>query len=62
MEITVLNLNDIRPYTNNPRRNDGAVDAVAESIRQCGYIAPIIVDERCASWVGRKRRCLSRRG
>ena len=28
-----------------PEKNDGAVDAVAESIRQCGYIAPIIVDE-----------------
>lgn len=38
-------LTDIIPYENNPRINDGAVDAVAESIRQCGYIAPIIVDE-----------------
>lgn len=46
MEITVLNLDDIHPYTNNPRKNDGAVDAVAESIQQCGYIAPIMGDVR----------------
>lgn len=40
-----LNINDIKPYENNPRFNETAVDAVKESIRQCGYIAPIIVDE-----------------
>lgn len=45
MEIVTRNLKDIRPYENNPRKNDNAVDAVAESIKQCGYIAPIIVDE-----------------
>lgn len=38
-------MDDIRQYENNPRVNDHAVDAVAESIRQCTYIAPIIVDE-----------------
>ena len=36
---------EITPYPNNPRRNDSAVEPVAESIKQCGYIAPIIVDE-----------------
>lgn len=45
MELTVTKLKDIRPYDRNPRRNDNAVDAVAESIKQCSYIAPIIVDE-----------------
>lgn len=38
-------LADVHPYEKNPRKNDAAVDAVVESIRQCGYIAPIIVDE-----------------
>lgn len=38
-------LADIHPYEKNARKNDAAVDAVVESIRQCGYIAPIIVDE-----------------
>ena len=40
-----LALADITPYENNPRNNDKAVDAVKESIRQCEYIAPIIIDE-----------------
>ena len=40
-----MDMADIHPYPNNPRKNDGAIDAVAESIRQCGYVAPIIVDE-----------------
>lgn len=45
MQLIDRKLSDIHPYANNPRKNDGAVDAVAESIRQCGYVAPIIVDE-----------------
>ena len=44
-KLSTMRMDDIRPYPNNPRRNEGAVDAVAESIRQCGYVAPIIVDE-----------------
>ena len=45
MEIVTRNLKDIHPYERNPRKNEKAVNAVAESIRQCGYVAPIIVDE-----------------
>jgi site-specific DNA-methyltransferase (adenine-specific) len=40
-----MKLGDITPYAKNARKNDAAVDAVAESIRQCTYVAPIIVDE-----------------
>lgn len=40
-----LKLSEIIPYGNNPRENDGAVEDVAESIKQCGYISPIILDE-----------------
>lgn len=45
MKLEKLKLSEITPYANNPRKNDGAVNAVAESIRQCSYITPIIVDE-----------------
>ncbi len=45
MEYVKKRLSDIKPYENNPRVNDDAVDDVAESIRQCTYVAPIIVDE-----------------
>ena len=40
---------------NNPRKNDDAVNAVAESIRQCSYITPIIVDEDHVIIVGHTR-------
>lgn len=45
MRIETKTLDAVHPYERNPRKNDDAVDAVAESIKQCGYIAPIIVDE-----------------
>lgn len=38
-------LDNVRPYENNPRINDGAVDAVAESIRRFGFRQPLVVDE-----------------
>lgn len=36
---------DLIEYSNNPRIIDKAVPQVAESIRQCGYITPIVIDE-----------------
>ncbi|MCR4850962.1 MAG: ParB N-terminal domain-containing protein [Lachnospiraceae bacterium] len=45
MEYTKKKLKDITPYENNPRINDDAVEDVMESIRQCTYVTPIIVDE-----------------
>ena len=45
MKLERLKLSEVTPYVNNPRKNDDAVNAVAESIRQCSYITPIIVDE-----------------
>ena len=45
MIMKQLKLDDIHLYENNPRKNDDAVNAVAESIRQCSYITPIVVDE-----------------
>lgn len=46
MNIITMHIDEIKPYKNNPRKNDGkAVEGVKESIRQCGYISPIIVDE-----------------
>ena len=45
MEIIKLNINEVIPYSSNPRKNDNAVDAVAESIKQCGYCSPIVIDE-----------------
>ena len=44
-KIEYRNLDEIRPYDNNPRDNDAAVKPTAESIRQFGFQAPIIVDK-----------------
>ena len=55
MKLEKLKLTDIIPYENNPRKNDDAVNAVAESIRQCSYIAPIIVDEEHVILAGHTR-------
>jgi hypothetical protein len=44
MKIIDKPLAEIRPYENNPRRNDGAVDAVAASIKEFGWKVPIVVD------------------
>ena len=55
MELKTKKLVEIHPYPGNPRKNDGAVDAVAESIRQCGYVAPIIVDENGVILAGHTR-------
>ena len=48
-------ISDIHPYEKNPRKNDSAVDAVVESILQCGYIAPIIIDEAGVILAGHTR-------
>ena len=55
MELVKLKIADLKPYKNNPRYNDEAVDAVEESIRQAGYIAPIIVDENNEILAGHTR-------
>lgn len=37
-------ITELKPYENNPRINDKAVDAVAASIKEFGFKVPIIVD------------------
>lgn len=43
-QIIEMSIADIKPYENNPRKNDKAVDAVAASIKKFGWKNPIIVD------------------
>ena len=43
--ITLMKLDDIIPYENNPRHNDEAVDMVAKSIQDFGFRYPILVDK-----------------
>ncbi len=39
LQIEMWTLDRIRPYENNPRNNDKAVDAVAASIKEFGFLA-----------------------
>lgn len=55
MELRRVNVNRIIPYENNPRKNDDAVKVVAESIKQCEYVSPIIVDENMVILAGHTR-------
>lgn len=45
MNIIEMRLDELTPYENNPRRNDQAVSAVAESIKEFGFKVPIVVDK-----------------
>ena len=45
MRVLNVPINQIKPYENNPRRNDSAVDAVADSIRQFGMKVPLVIDK-----------------
>ena len=44
-EFLTLPIDEVIPYENNPRVNDIAVNDVVASIRQCGNVDPIEVDE-----------------
>src|SRR5262245_7166221 len=55
MKIELRKLSDIRPYTNNPRHNDDAVEAVAASLKEFGFRQPIVVDSKGVIVVGHTR-------
>lgn len=55
MEVKDLKMSDIRPYENNPRFNDDAVEAVANSIQEFGFKQPIVVDSEGVIIVGHTR-------
>lgn len=44
MQVVAKSIDDIKPYENNPRDNDDAVDAVANSIKEFGWQQPIVAD------------------
>jgi DNA modification methylase len=55
MDVEMRPVGAIRPYENNPRDNDAAVDAVAASIRVFGFRQPIVIDEQDVIIVGHTR-------
>jgi DNA modification methylase len=55
MHVELRDINDIKPYPNNPRHNDHAIDAVAASILAFGFRQPLVVDEEGMLVVGDTR-------
>ena len=55
MKIEQWSIDRIRPYEKNPRRNDKAVQAVADSIREFGFRQPLVVDGDGVIVVGHTR-------
>lgn len=45
MEIKMVKIEDLKPYENNPRFNDDAVDFVAKSIKEFGFKVPMVIDK-----------------
>ena len=56
MKVKTVKIDDIKPYNNNPRQNDGeAIDQVADSIKTFGWQQPIVVDKDMVIIVGETR-------
>src|SRR5262245_49861760 len=55
MQVELRPVESIKAYDNNPRDNDGAVDAVAASLREFGFRQPLVVDEQGVVIVGHTR-------
>lgn len=43
MKLVSVSLQDLKPYENNPRINDNAVDSVMNSIKEFGFKVPVVI-------------------
>lgn len=55
-KIVYLPIDSIKPYEKNPRKNENAVQYVANSIQNFGFKNPIIIDENKVIVCGHTRR------
>lgn len=55
MQVIYKNINELKPYENNPRLNDDAVKYVANSIKEFGFRIPIIIDKNNVIIAGHTR-------
>lgn len=60
-DIESLPLSEITPYEKNPRDNTPAIDAVAKSIEDYGFLVPIIVDGEGVIVAGHTRYAASQK-
>lgn len=55
MKIVDRNVDEIKPYDNNPRHNEAAVESLANSIRSFGFKVPIVIDKEGVIVTGHTR-------
>ena len=55
MEIVNKKIDELKPYENNPRFNDDAVEYVAKSIKEFGFKVPIVIDKNNVIVAGHTR-------
>lgn len=55
MQVEQWPIENVKPYAKNPRKNDDAVEKVANSIREFGFKQPIVVDADGVVIVGHTR-------
>ena len=55
MNIKEIKIEELKPYENNPRHNEAAVGPVANSIKEFGFKAPIIIDKNNVIIAGHTR-------
>ncbi|MCM1259639.1 MAG: ParB N-terminal domain-containing protein [Prevotella sp.] len=55
MNVLNIEVSKLKPYKNNPRKNDSAVNAVAESIKEFGFKVPIVIDSNYEIVAGHTR-------
>ena len=55
LKVENWDIGKVKPYANNPRNNDDAVEATANSIKEFGWQQPIVVDNDGVIIVGHTR-------
>ena len=60
MQVIYKNIDELKPYENNPRLNDDAVKYVANSIKEFGFRNPIILDKNNVIICGHTRLLASK--
>ena len=55
MQIVEMKVGELAPYERNPRKNDDAVEYVANSIKEFGFKVPIVIDKNKTIVAGHTR-------
>ena len=61
MNIKTVSIDKLKPYEQNPRKNDDAVEYVMNSIKQFGWQVPIVIDKNNVIVAGHTRYKAARR-